>query len=341
MKKLISLFLCLGIFTSYSATSSAIELDGLKNSEIYDGVVSYVNEVYVDLNTTDKDKLINKLYDERLNSIQNTNPKNLDASDNINEVDLALEMVNNEESYIVDLINSNGENTNQSNWKFNLNYLKKNYKSLLKIPNINSNYIDSYISAYTFVLKSENSPNEKSADGISSYAQIVDKYNSGAALEYAKKYYSNYNPNYPNWSNYGDCANFVSQCLRAGGKGMKGKAGSSSAANFSNWFSYGKTQNTSNVSATWRGADAFKWYWMNNSKSYKKFTSVGTSSWNYGYIGDAVSFLNSNNRAVHTMIITAYNNPDFKLAGHSSNTLYSSLKSKASNYSSFIIYNMR
>ena len=44
------------------------------------------------------------------------------------------------------------------------------------------------------------------------------QYNVTEAVNYAKKYWSNYNPNYPNCNDIGgDCANFVSQCLYAGG----------------------------------------------------------------------------------------------------------------------------
>ena len=43
-------------------------------------------------------------------------------------------------------------------------------------------------------------------------------YNAGAAVNYARKYCQNYNTKYANYKNDGgDCANFVSQCLIAGG----------------------------------------------------------------------------------------------------------------------------
>lgn len=46
-------------------------------------------------------------------------------------------------------------------------------------------------------------------------------YNSYAAVDYASRYWQNYNPNYFNYNSMGgDCANFVSQCLRAGGLEM-------------------------------------------------------------------------------------------------------------------------
>jgi len=46
-------------------------------------------------------------------------------------------------------------------------------------------------------------------------------YNAAAAVNYARKYCSNYNPAYYNYANDGgDCANFVSQCLKAGGMNL-------------------------------------------------------------------------------------------------------------------------
>ena len=79
----------------------------------------------------------------------------------------------------------------------------------------------------------------------------TSSYNPTNAIAYAETYYDtgNYNPAYPDWSSYGgDCANFVSQCVYAGGKSMKGTPGTSTAAeNWSNWFSSGNTCNTNNV----------------------------------------------------------------------------------------------
>jgi len=43
-------------------------------------------------------------------------------------------------------------------------------------------------------------------------------YDVSKAVAYAHQYYENYNPAYPDYnSSGGDCANFVSQCLYAGG----------------------------------------------------------------------------------------------------------------------------
>lgn len=46
-------------------------------------------------------------------------------------------------------------------------------------------------------------------------------YDVSAVISYAKTYWSDYNPNYSNYNDIGgDCANFVSQCLHAGGLEM-------------------------------------------------------------------------------------------------------------------------
>lgn len=357
MKKRIALFLCTLMLSSLTVSTAFAKEKN--NDDIYKGVTSYVNEVYVNLNTKEKDKLVDELYKEKSSSknIDNSSiTKSNTLSKQAKEIDESYERVQKEEKYIVNLINSLGENTSISNWKFNYNYLKNNYDVIKKMKNININYINSYIEAYKFVLLNESMPDEKvntrtslnlSTSSTSSAAVAysiasTSGYNSGLAIDYATRYFKNYNPNYSNWSSAGgDCANFVSQCLYAGGKKMKGTPGSSSsAANFSNWFSSGTAQSTSNVSATWRGADAFRNYWQVNSSSYKKFTKVDTNSWNYGYTGDAVSLLDSNGRAYHTMIIVGYSNPDFILAAHSASTATTPLSSKSPS-GGFIIYNMR
>ena len=49
----------------------------------------------------------------------------------------------------------------------------------------------------------------------------ANAYDVGAAFNYADKYWCNYNPNYASYKGKGgDCANFVSQCLHAGGLPM-------------------------------------------------------------------------------------------------------------------------
>jgi hypothetical protein len=166
---------------------------------------------------------------------------------------------------------------------------------------------------------------------------MATSYSYSDAVSYANKYYKDY----PDWNSAGgDCANFISQCLYAGGKKMKGTPGTKEAAdNFANWFSKGASQNVKKVSSTWRGADAFRNYWQTNASSYKKFTSVNSNSYSYGFTGDAVSLPNDNGRAYHTMIIVGYSNPDVTVAAHTGSTNSAKLSEKVSS-NGFIIYSM-
>lgn len=338
MKRKCIAFLLSVIMTS-SFTASTVFASERTDDKIYDGVKSYVNEVYVDLNVNDKDKLIEDLYQEKI-SYQESEPVSFNvraAEEKMLNDD--IERIDKEENYIVDLINSCGQNTGLSDWKFNLKYLEENYDSIKEIEDVNLDYVNSYIEAYKLVKTNESKPSEK----VSHVLTRSSSYDAWDAVCYANNHATNYNRDYPNWgiSGYGgDCANFVSQCLYAGGKNMRG----SNASDFSCWFSYGTANSTSQVSSTWRGADAFRNYWQDHATSYKKFTSVSSKSWDYGYKGDAVSLLNKNGRAVHTMIIVgSNNNPDFTLAAHSGDTNDASLDYKMTNgnYGGFIIYNLR
>lgn len=340
MKKVISKLLVLGVACCISTQSIyALTLTPNEEQSIYESVQDYVDNVYINLDNNSKQLLIDDLYQERLDGILNSSDYKTTSLDVNSEIDLAYQNMMDEENYIVDFINQlSEENTTLSNWEFNLNCLQENYDEISNIPEANLRYIDSYIEAYTSVLDSKDMPDEK----VNEATVYASSYNSTDAVNYANEYYKNYNSNYPDWNSQGgDCANFVSQCLYAGGKTMKGTPGtSSSAQNFTNWFSKGTAASTTNVSSTWRGADAFRNYWQDNASSYKKFTAVDKTSYSYGWSGDAVSLLNSNGRAYHTMIIVGYDPPDFVLAVHTGSTNSALLSDKITS-NGFIIYNMK
>lgn len=210
----------------------------------------------------------------------------------------------------------------------------------MSLEGVNNTYIDLYIEDYEITQATKDMP----ASQVNETKTRASSYNYSDAVAYAKRYYSSYNTAYPDWSSYGgDCANFISQCLYAGGKNMKGTPGTSEEAdNWSNWFSKGTSCNTEKVSSTWRVANAFKSYWQKNASGYSTFSSVGSSSYGYGFKGDAISLLNSNGSAYHTLIIVDYDseNCDFIVATHTYNTKTAHL----SDYSypgGFIIYKMR
>ena len=261
------------------------------------------------------------------------------------EINEAYKRVEDEENYIVALINDMQDliKTDRSNWEFNLMYLNDNYDALeeksYNDENIHMIHINSYIEAYEFVLLDKTLPLDKT-NSISLHSDD-NNYSNTDAVEYAETYYTDYNSDeYPDWTTYGgDCANFVSQCLYAGGKPWSGTPGTSEAAqDFSNWFSTGTTLNTKNVSSTWRGADAFKHYWKANALAYKTFDSYTSDTYDYGFRGDAVTLLTSTGRGYHTLVIVGYKAGDLTFAAHTYDTKTGSLKSVSD---SFIIYRMK
>lgn len=260
-------------------------------------------------------------------------------SQQLDEVDEAYQRMLERENYVVELINTLSDiSTSFENWEENLEYLLNNYDNIILLDDINKEYINIYIETYQYLLLTKDFPDEKS-----NMMRITTdpNYSIDAAVNYAYDNCYKFNSNYPNWTSLGgDCANFVSQCLYAGGKSMKGTPGSSNATNWSNSFSYGTALDTSKVSATWRGANAFKSYWQTNSLSYKKFSSCTSEALSYGYRGDAVSFLNTNGAAYHTLIIVSYGNQDLLLAQHTPSNDRRSLKN-SSPAGGFIIFNMR
>jgi len=78
-----------------------------------------------------------------------------------------------------------------------------------------------------------------------------------------------YNPAFPDWTSPdGDCANFVSQCLNQIHHMVNID---NNTQNSNNWFSYGNVQDPNKVSSTWRGADMFKWHWVDRANSFQDF----------------------------------------------------------------------
>ena len=131
-----------------------------------------------------------------------------------------------------------------------------------------------------------------------------EKENSLKAVAYSEKYWENYNKNYPDWGL--DCANFVSQCLYAGKKVMRNVV--SNISDPRNWFSYGSKRDDKKVSSSWRGANMFKEHWTYRSYEYKDF-EIGKKGeleklYDYAKPGYPISFLNPDNSAYHTLIIT-------------------------------------
>lgn len=210
-------------------------------------------------------------------------------------------------------------------------------------------YLKSYIQSYAPYTDQEEL-NEFCESFKVSFPSTLASYNRQAAVDYAKKHAYNYNPAYPNLDvAWGDCANFVSQCLLAGGKAMTG-----------DWYIYRKNNvyntptNVKELNYSWRLADPSPWisakefknFWSDNSAAtYEYSTSEYKSNHNTIfnksiYVGDAVQILNPVlwwYEGQHTMIIVGYDstNKDFIYAAHSGNTQNSTLINNVCNNTNY------
>ncbi|MFI9237313.1 amidase domain-containing protein [Streptomyces sp. NPDC053079] len=80
-----------------------------------------------------------------------------------------------------------------------------------------------------------------------------------AMAAYAEKYWRNYNPQYRKFNaDGGDCTNFISQALKAGGW----KNASGSASDYRAWWYDSSTQSTS-----WVGANEWSWFTLNAKRA--------------------------------------------------------------------------
>lgn len=136
-----------------------------------------------------------------------------------------------------------------------------------------------------------------------------NNYNRKAAREYALKWAEGSNTSYYNYINEGgDCTNFVSQVLRAGGMEFWGSK--KNATDIDSWFYY--SQNIPNRTSTWTGANPFNQHFGKVHKrvyKYREYT-VREAIDNFEeisrsiYEGDIVQYSRPNNIAFHSQAIT-------------------------------------
>ncbi|WP_028594740.1 amidase domain-containing protein [Paenibacillus assamensis] len=183
---------------------------------------------------------------------------------------------------------------------------------------------------------------------ITPQAASNSQYDRTVAKQYITNYWNTYNtPKYPNLNNMGgDCANFVSQVLHAGGLAMDTTGG---------WYinskqsppTYPSPSNVTQFNHSWGTADPSPWIsakQFNNRYSGGYSASVDLGFTGQGVIdnighfhqklwtGDVVQLLQKKlwwYEAYHTMVVYTYDSSDVYLAAHSSSTNNTSLKSLA------------
>ncbi|MFE0509068.1 amidase domain-containing protein [Streptomyces sp. NPDC058964] len=156
-------------------------------------------------------------------------------------------------------------------------------------------------------------------------------YDYKAMVTYAAKYWNNYNPDYPDYNGQGaggDCTNFVSQSLKAGGwKHVPGYT-----YDFHKWFGNSEIQSDSFV-----GVNEFSWFAL----SSKRVTSLANV---YQLdLGDVLQMdFNKDGSKDHSMIVT-YRSPQGVpyVSYHSTNTYNRSVASLVASYPNAAFYAYR
>ncbi|MBR1390481.1 MAG: amidase domain-containing protein [Lachnospiraceae bacterium] len=144
-------------------------------------------------------------------------------------------------------------------------------------------------------------------------------YTASNATSYALQYALTPNSSYADFTNYGgDCTNFISQCLYAGGKSMH--YGTAYSGNC--WYYTTST----NRSSTWTGASQFRNYVLSSNSQL----NMSTSSWSSVVNGDIIQLLSSGS-AYHSLIITGiaygtYVRSDLLVCAHTTNRRHVSLQ---------------
>lgn len=145
-------------------------------------------------------------------------------------------------------------------------------------------------------------------------------YAYSAMARYAEKYWHTYNPAYRKFNGTGgDCTNFVSQALKAGGwKPVPG-----TASDYRKWWYDGSRQSTS-----WIGTNEWAWFTLSNRRA-PNLTNVYQMD-----VGDVLQMdFDKNGSKDHSMMVTYRNSRGMPyLTYHSTDTYRRSLASIIASY---------
>lgn len=117
-------------------------------------ISEYVSEQYSSLSNLEQSELTEEIYQEKYAEAMTIN-------DEVDEefIDIAYQNMITRETYIAELINSySGIETTVTDWKYNLEYLKKHYDDLMAVKDVNKVYVDLYIEDYEIVQNTVDMP---------------------------------------------------------------------------------------------------------------------------------------------------------------------------------------
>lgn len=184
-------------------------------------------------------------------------------------------------------------------------------------------------------------------------------YDRSKAKAYIDRYWKSYNPAYPTFhQGGGDCTNFVSQVLYAGGMPWADDKNPVNHKKSVNWYCKPGATNKDNerrITFSWKIAAVFKAHWINRVEVHKMYSYAeaiqNINNLSRGvFLGDIVQFCYSSGVPYHTLAITGYNRDpeynvrDIVLASHDidSNTrsLYRTMLAYPSDYK-LRVYNIK
>ncbi|MEK6264917.1 MAG: amidase domain-containing protein [Clostridium sp.] len=147
---------------------------------------------------------------------------------------------------------------------------------------------------------------------------MPNRYNREAAVSYAIKYAIVPNSEYKYYNvigeGGGDCTNFISQCLKAGGAPM----------DYNNLRPWWYDMKQGKASICWAVAHSLYWY-LKTSRNNNKIKGREVDDIRELEMGDLIFYENYNNVIFHSTIITSfaevYGNREPRISQHTSNQL--------------------
>jgi hypothetical protein len=148
-------------------------------------------------------------------------------------------------------------------------------------------------------------------------------YDRAKAKEYIDTYWDNYNPAYPTFhQGGGDCTNFISQVLYAGGMPWADDKNPANNKKSTNWYCKpGATAKDSDkrITFSWKIAAVFKAHWINKVERHRIYSyteaiqNINELSGEV-FLGDVVQFCYSSGVPYHTLAVTGFNrDPDYNV----------------------------
>ena len=165
-------------------------------------------------------------------------------------------------------------------------------------------YISEYGDDRFYVEQGEEDPRSKNAF-----------YDRQKAKQYIEKYWKNYNPAYPSFGGYGgDCANFISQILHAGGMPWTDDGIPAHYSWSSNWYCKpGATAKDGDkrITLSWKVTAAFKSYWLQHAAksvvmSYHDAAQNIDELSEQVRVADVIQFCYANGAPWHTLAVTGF-----------------------------------